>query len=120
MLWDIATPPDLDQCTIVDNGASKRTRMRCIPIEQCLGISVFCTGRRIYGIYAHKTKGSSAANTYKSLCLYQKQPLVWIYYPFMANEVIHRAWIRRRQGPGRITDVALMVRIKLHYHQIAP
>ncbi|OBT77965.1 hypothetical protein VF21_04282 [Pseudogymnoascus sp. 05NY08] len=112
MLWDTPAPPD--QFTIVNDGLSKPMRMRCIVTEQCTGISVFCNGRKIYGIYAHKGNKSSAADTYKRLCHYRKDLLIWIYFPLAPNEGIRGVWIRRRYGPRKLTtDIALMIRTTL-------
>lgn len=111
MLWDTPAPPD--QYTTVDDGLSMPKRMRCILTEQCTGISVFCNGQKIYGIYAHKRNGPSASDTYKRLCLYRRDPLIWIYFPLVPNEGIRGVWIRQRYSSRKfITDVALMVRIK--------
>ncbi|KFY27448.1 hypothetical protein V491_00901 [Pseudogymnoascus sp. VKM F-3775] len=112
MLWD--TPALPDQFTIVNDGLTKPMRMRCIATEQCTGISVFCNGRKIYGIYAHKGKRSSAADIYERLCHYRKGPLMWVYFPLALNEGIRGVWIRRRHGPHNLlADVALMIRTTL-------
>lgn len=109
-LWNTPLPPDLAICQIVDNSESKPKRLRCIILDNNLtGFSVFCAGGRIYGIHAHTRYYPSAIDAYLRIFPHKNQ-LVWIYFPLAAEETIQGAWIRQREGRGRISNPTLVVR----------
>lgn len=101
VLWDTPSPPARDLCRYFGEEKEGPQRMRSISLDQyTTGITAFCTGGRIYGIYAHRG-GSSAVDTCSRLTQRLQEQVVWLYFPLKPGELVHNILIRyRHQSPS--------------------
>jgi len=99
MIWDTPTPPKPDLRRFVSDEASIHQRIRCVPLDQRVtGLSVFCTGGRMYGIHVHRNC-SSAAHVYSGLPHRLQHRIVWLYFPFGPKEEVVAMQICHTQPP---------------------
>jgi hypothetical protein len=92
--------------------------MRCITLDDNLtGLSVFCTGSRVYWVQAHTRYSPSAVDAYQRISLY-REDLLWLYFPLTSGETIQDAWICQKGNRGLLENLTLVVRTIVPYYFI--
>lgn len=92
-MWDTPDPPRGGNFHHVGFPNLALRRVRHIDLSKCTGITIFCSGARIYGIHAHSALGTSAIDSYLKLPPTVQSGVVWVYVPLIF-EKLHRVWVR--------------------------